>query len=289
VFGSGNHKRAWIVLQHGSTKGFSPTNAHHTIGDICMNRPVFLLKAYTKIVNVINYYRSIRHTFNACSSSTFENNLNKMLPGYPRNHNYRLVERRALQSFKLYERLRIVSALYPDTLESFLDIGSCKGFFVMDAAQRANCNISVGIDVHESFISVSKKVRDYLNIENARFHLATLNDVSDKPEAYGGPFQTILLIGTYHYLFWGSKFCPNAYYSHKEILSRLNTICSDRIIFSARLEIDRLPRFLKEKARMNGGEANYNKSSFIKKAAEFFHIEEAGYLGKDSLFIMRKA
>ena len=152
-----------------------------------MNRPVFLLKTYARIVNAISYSRSIKHTFNACSSNSFENNLNKMLPGYPRNHNYRLIKRRALPSFKLYERLRIVSALYPNTLKSFLDIGSCKGFFVMDAAQRANCNISVGIDVHEPFIFVSKKVKDYLNIENARFHLATLNDVSGKPEAYGGP------------------------------------------------------------------------------------------------------
>ena len=128
------------------------------------------------------------------SSTRLEKELNPLLAGYPRNHNYRIYKKKLFPSFKLYERFRLVASLYPEKLESFLDIGSCRGFYAMDAAQRPNCRISAGVDVHEPFISISNKVREYLDIKNVDFHFATLDELSSRPESYGGPFQTVLLI-----------------------------------------------------------------------------------------------
>lgn len=217
-----------------------------------------------------------------------EDDINKLLTGYPRNHNYRVLKKKLFPSFRLYDRLRLVTRLYPDELESFLDVGCCRGFYVMDAAQRSHCRISVGIDIHEPFISTADRVGQYLGIENANFHLASLGDVAEKPEAYGGPFQTVLLIGTYHYLFWGSFLSSTAYYSHREILARLYQICTDRLIISARLEVDRLPDGIREKAKQFSGEIAYSTEDFLENAEEFFQIYHVDYLGAYPLFVMHK-
>ncbi|MFZ2148316.1 MAG: class I SAM-dependent methyltransferase [Sedimentisphaerales bacterium] len=222
------------------------------------------------------------------SLNRLEKELNSLLAGYPRNHNYRIHKKKLIPSFKLYERLRLVVSFYPEKLESFLDIGSCRGYYAMEAAQRPNCRISAGADIYEPFISISKKVREYLDIKNVEFYFATLDELSSRPEAYGGPFQIVLLIGTYHYLFWGSKLSPIAYHNHREILARLSQICTDRLIFSARLEIDRLPNDIKQKAKMLGNEVGYNTADFLRSAEEFFEVHKAGYLGKYPLLVMLK-
>lgn len=222
------------------------------------------------------------------SSNRLKKDLNPLLIGYPRNHNYRIHNKKLFPSFKLYERLRLVVSLYPEKLESFLDIGSCRGFYAMEAAKRPNCRISAGVDIHEPFISISNKVREYLDIKNVEFYFATLDELSSRPEAYGGPFQTVLLIGTYHYLFWGSHLSPIAYHNHREILARLSQICTDRFIFSAKLEVDMLPNDIKQKAKMLGNEAIYNTACFLRSAEEFFEVHKAGYLGKYPLLVMLK-
>ncbi len=47
------------------------------------------------------------------SSNRLEKELNPLLTGYPRNHNYRIYKKKLFPSFKLYERLRLVVSLYP--------------------------------------------------------------------------------------------------------------------------------------------------------------------------------
>lgn len=215
-----------------------------------------------------------------------ERKLNKSLLGYPRNHNYRLCRRKMLPSFRLYERLRAVTALYPESLESFLDLGCCRGYFVLDAASQPECRVATGIDVHQPFVSISNRVSRYLEIPTARFYLDSLEAVSNNPESFGGPFQTVLLLGTYHYLYWGSKLCPDAYHCHRQILSRICKICTGKLIFSGRLEVDRLPSYLREKAQATGKTSVYSKSSFLDSAAEFFEVQQSGYMGKDPLLLM---
>jgi hypothetical protein len=248
-----------------------------------------LLHRFTeKIRTIVNYGVLRGRNFNGFSANPSERELNRLLSGYPRNHNYRIINKNLIPSFKLYERWGPVCSLYPENLESFLDIGCCRGFYVMEAAQRPFCKISVGLDAYEPFIAVSQKVKDYLDSQNARFYPATLDTIANSPEAHGGPFQTVLLIGTYHYLFWGSGYVANAYLNHNEILCKLSRICTDRLIFSARLEVDRLPDGLQQKAQAMGNKLIYNTAHFLEMAGKFFEVYEAGYLGRYPLFLMIK-
>ncbi len=214
--------------------------------------------------------------------------LNARLRGYPRNHNYRLDAGRLVPCFRLYERAVAVARRYPRPLESFLDIGCCRGYYVMDAARRLGCPVAVGIDVHEPFVSTAQDVSRRLGLARTAFHLATLDEVARQPEAYGGPFQTILLIGTYHYLFWGSELSPKAYHGHREILCRLAGLSTDRVVFSARLEVARLPARLRHKAAAFGSEPPYTRAGFAEAAREWFAIEQAGWLGRDPLLVMHR-
>jgi len=124
-----------------------------------------------------------------------EGEINPLLGGYPRNHSYRIVQRHLIPGRRLQQRLRVIGRSYPRRLESLLDIGCCRGFFVLQAAEHPACRTSVGIDVHQPFIATAETVRQHLDRANAAFHLASLQDVADRPEVYGGPFQTVLLLG----------------------------------------------------------------------------------------------
>jgi hypothetical protein len=217
-----------------------------------------------------------------------EEQLNPLLRGYPRNHNYAVVRKRLIPGFKLCRRLELIRRLYPQPLESLLDIGCCRGFFVLDAAQRPTCRIAAGVDVYRPFVATAETVREHLQLENATFHCAALREVADEPEAYGGPFQTVLLVGTYHYLFWGSSLCATAYHDHRAILQQVARLCTDRCIFSARLEMDRLPDRVKQTARSHLARAQYTTEHFLRSAEEFFQVRRDGFLGAYPVFVLTK-
>jgi len=260
-----------------------------------MNNPGLFNKCHSKISSISAYIVLLwrnPHVFfpliTKTSFSQFEKGLNQALIGYPSNHNYLIYNKKIFPRFQLFERLRLITSLFPEKLESFLDIGSCRGFYVFRAANHHTCNLSVGIDVYEPFITISQKIKAYLNVEKVQFHLATLDEVYKNLESYGGPFQVVLLLGTYHYLFWGSGKCSNGFYSHGEILSRLSKICSDRVIFSARLETNRLSRSIQNKAEMYKDKYAYTTDGFLKCAEKYFDIHKAGYLGRYLLLVMVK-
>ena len=222
------------------------------------------------------------------SFSSFEKELNQALVGHPSNHNYFIYNKKLFPRFQLFERFQLIASLFPEKLESFLDIGSCRGFYVFRAADHPTCNLSIGIDVYEPFITISQEIKAYVSVEKVHFHLATLDEVCNQLESYGGPFQVVLLVGTYHYLFWGSAKCSHAYHSHREILSRLSAICSDRVILSARLETNRLPRSIKDRAEKNKNKYAYTTHDFLRCAQEYFEVYKAGSLGRYPLLVMKK-
>ncbi len=217
-----------------------------------------------------------------------EQELNALLCGYPSNHTYRVHGKELIPCLNLYERLWKVARTWPAKIESFLDIGCCRGFYTLNVAQRPECRLAVGIDVKDDFITTPKKVSDYLGLTNTAFHLTTLDHVVDDPKTYGGPFGTILFIGTYHYSFWGSAQCDHCFRSHDEILSRLASLATDRVIISGRFEMDRLPNNIRTEAMKSKEAADYNTQSFVDHAQAFFKVEEAGFLGTYPLFILHK-
>jgi hypothetical protein len=214
--------------------------------------------------------------------------VNDLLKGYPSNHIYRIHGKQLVPGRQLYERLWKVTPLFSPNLESLLDIGCCKGYYTSLVAQKATCKVSTGIDVHAPFIETSKKIADYLGLNNTQYHLATIDKVAEAPADFGGPFQTVLLIGTYHYLFWGSSASDHCFKSHQEILSRLASLCTDRVIISGRFELNRLPRNIRKDAMASQEASQYNTASFVQAAEEYFSVEEHGFLGTYPLLVLKK-
>ena len=212
--------------------------------------------------------------------------LNSRLSGYPPNHNYRVRRREMLLSFKLHKRVPFFEKLYPQPLVSMLDIGCCRGCYVLRAAAMPQCRLAVGVDVHEPFIAICRDAQKYMGASNARFYVSTLDKMAEDPAAFGGPFQTILLVGTYHYMYWGSKLSDNCHPNHRDILSLLATLCTDRVVLSARLELDELPDFVKPTAASSPAAASYNTRDFIKAAQEFFDVRPAGNLDEYPVYVL---
>ena len=260
-----------------------------------MTNPGLFNKFYAKMRNIFSYITLLGHNpdmffpvITISSFSQFEKELNQSLIGHPSNHNYFIYNQKLFPRFQLFERFQLITSLFPEKLESFLDIGSCRGFYVFRAADHPTCDLSIGVDVYEPFITISQEIKAYLNVDKVQFHLATLDEVCNNLESYGGPFQVVLLVGTYHYLFWGSEKCSDAYQSHREILSRLSAICSDRVIFSARLETNRLSQSIKDRVEMDKEKYAYTTNDFLRFAEEYFEVYKAGYLGRYLLLVMKK-
>jgi len=217
-----------------------------------------------------------------------EEQLNTELFGKPSNHRYSVHGGKLVPSFQLYERWRQIMRLLPARLDSFLDIGCCRGFYVLQAAQQWNCPLSIGIDVHEPSVAVAEKASRQLGLEGATFHTDTLEAFTQHAATHGGPFQVCLLIGTYHYVFWGSNYCRVGLRSHEKILACLAELTAERLILSGRLDLARLPRSVKEWACPSPEASLYNTDSFLRAAEPLFDIRQAGFLGGYPLLVMDK-
>jgi hypothetical protein len=244
---------------------------------------------WEKIKDLTRYQTRYRREFSRRSSNNAEAELNEQLIGYPKNHNYQVHGSELIPCFRLYERYRALEPLYPHPLATFLDVGSCKGFYVLSAAlSEAGCQRAVGIDIHAPFVAVANKVKEYLKVQKASFFQTPLDEVSDNPESFGGPFQTVLMLSCYHYFFWGSDYSALAYHSHEGILSRLAKLCTGTLLLSGRLEFDRLPSGVQERVKSSKHRQSYNVEEFVRVAKTFFDIRIAGHFGKNALFVMNK-
>ena len=214
---------------------------------------------------------------------------NADLLGYPNNHNYVIDDGRLIPTFDLYWRTRLIESLYSSPVESLLDIGSARGWFVLRAAQRGDCTRAVGIDVYPPWIALSKKIAASLELSGATFHDAFLKDVFDRPGDFGAPFRNVLIINTYHYLFWGSGISERHFAGHEEILEGLNRICSGRVLFANPLEMANVPR---ETRRIAAGQANrtdqYTTARFKDAARLFFEVEDRGRIGARRLLVLHR-
>jgi hypothetical protein len=246
---------------------------------------------WERIKNLTRYEALHRRDFNRRSSNEVESELNEQLIGYPRNHTYRVHESKPIPCFRLYERYRTIESIFPKPMGSFLDVGSCKGFYVLSAVggqSELGCEKAVGIDVHAPYVDLCNRLKEYLTVPKASFHHASLDEVSRDPESYGGPFQTVLMLSCYHYFFWGSDLCASAYHSHHEILARLSKLCTGTLLLSGRLECSRLPSRVQKRVKSSKYRKMYNTEELLKSAAAFFDVQIGGYLGRSPVFVMKK-
>lgn len=201
---------------------------------------------------------------------------------YPHNHDWRIERGVPKASWKLRRRARKITALYPDSVESFLDLSSSKGWFVM-AAARAGIPRVLGIDVHQTDLTASRAALDVLGLQTAMLRRAHLHElVADAPQ----PFDLALLINTYQYLFFGSRREPNAYKNHELIFDHLASLVrpGGTLIFSNRTELKRCPGNVKERAEELGIGHLYHPTAIRDAAERHFAIQERGKLGRIPLW-----
>lgn len=197
---------------------------------------------------------------------------------YPANHAYRVKSGRLRPSFKLWRRRRKIEALYPKPLTSLLDLSCSKGFFVLDAARRPACERALGIDVHTPDLDAAEAVRAHLELERAQFESLRLDALCERLHEFGGPFQTVLLINTYPYLYFGSRRSEQSYPDHARLFEMLRAVCGGRLIFSNRVSLARCPRHIQDLACARGLEASYDESAIRRAAQKHFRLAEHGQL-----------
>jgi hypothetical protein len=221
-------------------------------------------------------------------TSPGERRLNEQFNDGPSNHRYAVRGGSLIPSFQLHERWRHVDATLPERPETFIDIGCCYGYYVLETARRPGCNLAVGVDVHRPFLSAAEKAGILLRLPNVAFHRAYLDEIAADPARYGGPFEVASVLGTYHYIFWGSTRSDHALRSHERILSCLSEITTGYVLLSARLELHHLPRTVKTWAYASPEADTYNAKSFLRAAESIFDVRQVGLMGSYPLFLMRK-
>ena len=210
--------------------------------------------------------------------------------GHRTRHTYRIAGGEAFTTFQMDQRWKIVANLYPERLTSLLDIGCCRGWFVIKAAMRPECEKALGIDVVQGFIDSANEAKNALNLgDKVMFDYAFLDDVANNPAKYRTPYQTIVLLNTYHYMYWGSGYSDKHWADHEYLLGTLAGICTDRVIFMSPLEIEHCPSDIARRARQHPEWApNFTTEKFLEVAGKYFDVTHEGYLGIRPLYLMKK-
>jgi hypothetical protein len=99
-----------------------------------------------------------------------------------------------------------------------------------------------------------------------------LPELAEQIDDFGGPFQTVLLLNTYQYLFFGSTVAPAVGQDHAEIFRLLRRVCSGRLVFHNRLALEDLQSDPQERASRAGTGALYNPEAIRQAAEEFFRV-----------------
>lgn len=219
---------------------------------------------------------------------TLEESLAYVASSYPHNHDYRVVDGRLRPRFKLWRRWRRIRKLYPDRLTSLLDLSSSKGFFVLEAARVEGCERALGIDVHAPDLEAARAVAAHVGRPRARFEELRLHELAERIDEFGGPFQTVLLVNTYPYLYYGSRRDARAYLDHERLFELMARVTAERLVFSNRVDFERLPGHVRELARAQRAEAGYDEASIRAAAERHFTIEARGRLGRIPLWSLRR-
>lgn len=202
---------------------------------------------------------------------------------YPHNANYRVVDGQLRPKCQLSLRRQRIAPLYPQPLTSLLDVGCGLGYFVLEAAQQPACERAMGIDVTRHFIDACQQVADHVG-SRAAFAVESLDRLADRCHAWHAPFQTVLVMNTYQYLYFGSSLCASHYTTHQEIFGHLRRLTTGRVIFNNRTEFAALQADVR--ARDDGRSRHFNTAAIRAAAAEFFHVTEHRPLGRYPLWTL---
>ncbi|HSW70673.1 MAG TPA: hypothetical protein VLH77_01685 [Gammaproteobacteria bacterium] len=233
-----------------------------------------LLKGVSKIINP-----------NQNLSPTAKEYLNYLKAAYPNNHNYKVKNNHLFPTRELAKRYHRIRSLFPEPLSSFLDIGSSKGFFVFMASEDPHCTRCLGIDVYQYDLEVCRWLKDYLHNDKVHFEFLRLHELAERIAEFGGPFQTVLMLNMYQYLYFGSARNPDHYLDHDEIFKHLRKICSERIIFNNRVNLEDCQN-VKQIERAKEYSQNYSEEKIIAAASRYFNVVPHGKIGQYPLWTL---
>jgi SAM-dependent methyltransferase len=238
-------------------------------------------------VDWLGYLRR-RKAFRAAATNTTVHHIDKPI-GHRSRHTFQIADERVLSTSQMELRWKIVTSLYPNKLTSLLDIGCCRGWFVVKAAMLPECGAAMGVDVVPEFIDEAKEAKRLLKLDKAQFEYAFLNELERDPQKYRLPYQTLLMINTYHYLYWGSRYCPTHWPDHDYLLRTLASMCTDRMLLMSPFEVSECPSDIAERAREHPDWAEqYTTSGFFDIASRYFDVSLETYLGVRPLYLMKK-
>jgi hypothetical protein len=204
---------------------------------------------------------------------------------YPSNHTFQLRKGLLVPKRELAKRHYKIRKLYPKSLTSLLDVSSSKGFFVFDAAQQASCTRALGIDIHDYDIVFCNMLKNFTPSQRANFARLTLRELAERIDDFGGPFQTILLINSYQYFYFGSDISSTCYHNHDEIFSDLRRVCNGRVIFNNRVNLEDCQNSKQVHEAPHKAE-HYSRIEIFTTASKYFNLTEHGRIGKYPLWAM---
>ena len=233
-------------------------------------------------------YRKHQAAFLAKARDTTVKRIESPL-GERTRHVYQIAGSATLTTFQLHQRHGIIESLYPSKLTSLLDIGCCRGWFVIKAAERPECERATGIDVVPGFIDAANEAKAALGQDKADFHYAFLDDLIADPRKFRTPYQTLILLNTYHYMYWGSAYSPRHWADHDYLLRSLAAVCTDRMIFMGPLEVDECPADIAERAKAHPDwGAAYTTATFMDVASRYFHVTHHSNMGERPVYVLTR-
>jgi len=119
----------------------------------------------------------------------------------------------------------------------------------LGAAMLPECEAALGIDVVPEFIEAANEAKRILKLDKARFEYTFLNNLDRDRQKYRLPYQTLLMINTYHYLYWGSAYCPTHWPDQDYLLRTAGVALHDRMLFMSPLEVIDCPFDIVRRAR----------------------------------------
>jgi hypothetical protein len=205
---------------------------------------------------------------------------------YPSNHTYKIKNNQLKPKYKLASRYKKIKKLFPLELKSIIEIGCSKGFFIFSAAGFPHFTRGLGIDVSGYDIEVCQWVKEKLEFPSLAFEKMQLHELAPRINEFGGPFQTVLVLNTYQYLYFGSDGFPECYFDHTAILNSLRQICSGRVIFNNRIALEDCQNVKRIADASERSRLNYSEEKFVEAASQYFTVTRHGKIGKYPLMTL---
>ena len=105
-----------------------------------------------------------------------------------------------------------------------------------------------------------------------------LHELADAIADFGGPFQTVLLVNCYQYLYFGSARSTTCYRDHDLIFGFVRKVCAGRVVFSNRVEMADLQRYCRAEAERLGHTHRYSGKAIYDAAARHFEVSCIGHI-----------